>query len=335
MYVLRDHVHAAAALLALALSRLVPVSGRVDPEAAVLVLGIGGRIGDGDARQPLGRRAPDSGLGRRLAQRRTWSGAGGRQGEGDDDGFEGAHNGTRCKRDTTRRGMPVAWIRHGCCVGIGQGSMIGRPYATILMFAMLPTIARGQSLHEPTDESRAALVTVRGASVALGLGATRFLEKETRDLTGQDVAFYTDLRLTYGTRTRFAGELAYTRAGRALPLEERRHGAEAIYGHSFEALLRLNHSLDRRALHLAPFAVAGLGWTDFRPGDDREPTTRAVRLDRVGVVPIGLGLAASWRGFYSEARFMYRPTFGENGFGRGTGPSLQAWFAGLAAGVEF
>src|SRR5262245_37123274 len=105
------------------------------------------------------------------------------------------------------------------------------------------------------DESRSELTTRHGVGVSLGFGATSFLDQAARDLVGNRLSFYTDLRVVYGTRTRFAVEVAYTRAGRALPLAERRAGGRAIYGHSFEALLRVNHPGHHGALYHAPFIV--------------------------------------------------------------------------------
>jgi hypothetical protein len=169
-------------------------------------------------------------------------------------------------------------------------------------------------------------------SLTLGGGATRFIGDPARDLMAGDwLAYYADLRIAYGTRARFAGELAFSRSGPSLSKEERRSGVPEIFGHSFEALLRLNHPLHAGRIFYSPFAVAGLGWTDFRPADDREPTTRAERLDRIGTIPLGLGFATSYRVLYAEVRLLYRPTFGVKGAG---GTTLQAWSAGLAAGVE-
>jgi hypothetical protein len=76
---------------------------------------------------------------------------------------------------------------------------------------------------------------------------------------------------------------------------------------------------------------------DFVPPDDRDPMTRARRIDRAGIVPLGLGFALSFRGLYGEARLMYRPTFAVGGLGSSAGgqPTMQAWYAGLAGGVEF
>jgi hypothetical protein len=87
---------------------------------------------------------------------------------------------------------------------------------------------------------------------------------------------------------------------------------------------------------LSPFAVAGVGWTDFSPPDDRDPMTRARRIDRAGIVPLGAGFAASIGSLYGEVRLVYRPTFAADLFkpADSGGPSMQAWFAGIAGGVE-
>jgi hypothetical protein len=53
------------------------------------------------------------------------------------------------------------------------------------------------------------------------------------------------------------------------------------------------------------------------------------------VVPLGAGVAASYGNFYGEVRLMYRPTFAASVLGTaGDHPSMQAWFAGIAAGIE-
>jgi len=214
-----------------------------------------------------------------------------------------------------------------------------RPHPALLLALLVPRLAAAEpgqngARSEVQDESRSELTTQHGVSVSVGLGATSYIDRAARDLVGQRLSYYTDLRIVYGTRTRFAAEVAYTRAGHALPLSERRAGGQAIYGHSFEASLRVNNPSHHGSLYYSPFFVVGLGWTDFRPADDRDPATRTDLVGTVGIVPVGVGCALAYRVLYVEARFMYRSTFSGEGKIEGA-PSMQAWFSGISVGVEF
>jgi hypothetical protein len=208
-----------------------------------------------------------------------------------------------------------------------------------LLTLLVPALATADPVPQASrsaDESRSELTTRHGVGVSLGFGATNFIDQSARDLVGDRLGYYTDLRVVYGTRTRFAVEVAYTRSGRALPLAQRRAGGRAIYGHSFEALLRVNHPGHHGSLYHSPFLVAGLGWTDFRPPDDRDPASSTDLLGQVAVLPVGVGCAFAYRVLYVEARFMYRPTLsGESSLPFDGSPSMQAWFSGLSVGVEF
>jgi hypothetical protein len=187
------------------------------------------------------------------------------------------------------------------------------------------------------DESRDRLVTVHGAAVTLGLGAMDYTSDSARALMTHAVGVYADLRVAYGTRSRFGVEAAFVRSQRHLVAGRLRDDPASLFGQNFEALLRVNLPMHTGEFLHAPFAVAGVGFTDFMPPDDRDPMTRARRIDRAGIVPLGLGCALSFRGVYGEVRLMYRPTFavGSLDATAGPSPSMEAWFAGLAGGIEF
>lgn len=205
----------------------------------------------------------------------------------------------------------------------------GRALALIVLAT---STARGAP---PVDESRGNLEGEHGFAVTLGVGAMDFVGKAARAVTTGELGIYADLRLTYGTRTRFGAEAAFTRSQRRLEPGWLPDDAVTLFGQTFEALVRVNDPHHRGRLFFAPFAVAGLGWTDFTPPDDGEPTTPNHRLDRAGIVPVGGGLAASFGNLYAEARFMYRPTFATKLFEGAGRPGLAAWFAGGAVGLEF
>jgi hypothetical protein len=190
------------------------------------------------------------------------------------------------------------------------------------------------------DQSRDHLLTRQGLALTLGAGTTDFLSKGTRNLTEGDVGVYGDLRATYGTRSYFGVEAAYTFSGRGLSTTQFGENAPAIFGSSLEGLARLNYPMHTGRWFYAPFVVGGLGWTAyFRTEEDVDKvnTIKVHRTDHVGTIPVGAGFAVSYRVLRVEARFMYRPAYGESGIGAATDgtSNLQAWFAGLAGGLEF
>lgn len=211
-----------------------------------------------------------------------------------------------------------------------------RPILAAVVLAWAAGVARAEEPAPREDLSRGSLETSNGLALTIGVGTMDFLGKAVREGLTDQVGLYADLRAIYRTRRRVAVEAAFTRAQRQM-LPGWLPGKKAwLFGQSFEASLRLNHPHPIGRVFLSPFAVAGLGWTDFSPPDDRDPMTRARRIDRAGIVPLGAGFAASIGSLYGEARLVYRPTFAADLFGPADsgGPSMQAWFAGIAGGVE-
>jgi hypothetical protein len=186
------------------------------------------------------------------------------------------------------------------------------------------------------NASRDDLRSRNGVALTIGVGTTSFFSRSALDLTSGGVGVYGDLRVAYGTRSRLCGELAYTLSGRKLSEEQFGTHTPVLFGHGPEALLRLNHPMSSGRLFISPFVLAGLGWIDFVRTDSQGSAFHARETDRVGTIPVGAGLALGYRNAYAEARFMYRPTYNETGLGGGSGHlDLQAWFAGIAGGVEF
>src|SRR6185436_13628264 len=179
------------------------------------------------------------------------------------------------------------------------------------------------------DPSRANLESRNGVAVTIGLGAMDFLGKAVRETLTDQPGIYADLRAVYRTRRWLAVEAAFTRSQRHVLPGWIPSKKGWLFGHSFEASLRANYLRPIGRVFLSPFALAGIGWCDFSPPDDRDPQTRTRRLDRAGIVPLGGGFAASLGNLYGELRLMYRPTFSADLFGPGPsgGPSMQAWFA--------
>jgi hypothetical protein len=186
-----------------------------------------------------------------------------------------------------------------------------------------------------SDHQPRLLLTHHGLAFTLGAGTTGFVSRGARDMMADPVGAYADFRVAYGTRSLLGVEAAYSVSGRGLSTTQFGDNRPALFGNGLEGLLRINRPFYSGQVFYTPFAVAGLGWTAFTRTEQLDTDMKIHTTDHVGTIPVGLGCALSWRMLYGEARFMYRPTYGENGIGGGstTNPSLQAWFAGIAGGV--
>jgi hypothetical protein len=214
--------------------------------------------------------------------------------------------------------------------------------ALVLSVFAAPAWAQAPTTEVAADPTRAHLLTHNGMAATVGVGATNFFDQSARDLMSGDVGAYADLRLIYGTRRFVGAEAAYNFSGRALSTAQFSGDSPTLFGHGLEGLLRLSYPMHTNSIACAPFLVGGLGWTAFvrtdeQPGStDKNRKLNVRQTDHVGTIPVGAGFAASWRVIYLEARFMYRPTYGESGISEGGArPALAAWSAGLAGGLEF
>jgi len=211
----------------------------------------------------------------------------------------------------------------------------------VVMVAVAPATVmaaepRSPQALEGDDESRGHLETRNGVALSLGVGAMNYTSGTARELMTSDLGAYAELRAVYGTRTRLAVEAAFTRTQHRVSSDRPHDYPQFLFGHAFEGLVRVNHNLHEGRLFFSAFAVAGLGWTDFTPPDDRDPTSPNETYDRAGIAPLGVGLATSFGTLYGEARLMYRPAFAIDklGFRNISTPRMDAWFAGVAIGVE-
>ncbi|HXU83964.1 MAG TPA: hypothetical protein VN914_21360 [Polyangia bacterium] len=211
----------------------------------------------------------------------------------------------------------------------------------VLSALAAPAWAQAPTTEVAADPTRAHLLTRNGMAATVGVGATNFFDQNARDLMSGDVGAYADVRLIYGTRSFVGAEAAYNFSGRALSTTQFSGDAPTLFGHGLEGLLRLNYPMHTASIAFSPFVVGGLGWTAFlrtdeQPGStDKNKKINVRQTDHVGTIPVGAGFAASWRVIYLEARFMYRPTYGESGIADNGKPGLDAWFAGLHGGMEF
>ncbi len=173
------------------------------------------------------------------------------------------------------------------------------------------------------------------ASIHVGGGVANFTRDEIRDLT--DVGGYWDARVVLGTRSIIGVEASYV--GAAQNIEALGLDSDAtLIRNGVEGALRLNLPFNPRGSVLVePYAFGGAGWSRYNLVNEDFNTSNVRDEDDVFTVPLGVGLSTGARGFLFDARFTYRPTFGDDLVQNpdGSTADLQNWTAGASIGYEF
>lgn len=178
-------------------------------------------------------------------------------------------------------------------------------------------------------EATPPLLTSHGESFVLSGGVTNFIEGSARNAT--DVGGFWEARLGFGTRSWLGAEAAYV--GSARKIRDGRLDTTLV-GNGIEGNLRVNYPYTTGAWLIEPFAFGGLGWTHFSVNGLERDTLTLRSHDDLLTVPLGGGIAATYRHVLLEGRFTYRQTFNDSLIGRGDG-QLKSWAAGASAGYEF
>jgi hypothetical protein len=184
---------------------------------------------------------------------------------------------------------------------------------------------------EPTPEVRRGPgpPSGYGAGVELGGGVMNFTGSTARAMT--DTGGSWDLRLVWGTRSILGFEAAYI--GSAQNLNATGLDPDAVLlGNGAEANLRLNAPFVYHESLVEPFAIGGIGWTRFDVVNDNFNESTVREKDHVMTVPVGAGLAASYRGLMFDARFTYRFVYNEELLGSA---KMDNWIASANIGSEF
>jgi hypothetical protein len=184
---------------------------------------------------------------------------------------------------------------------------------------------------EPTPQviRRPVPATGYGAEVALGGGVMNFSSGTARGMTGTGGSW--NLRLVWGTRSIVGFEAAYIGSAQNISATGLDPNA-ALIGNGFEGTLRINAPLPFGYSLLEPFAVGGLGWTRFDIVNNDFNTSSLKEKDNLLTVPVGAGLAASYRGFMVDGRFTYRFAYREDLIGSA---NLDSWIVSINLGSEF
>jgi hypothetical protein len=176
-----------------------------------------------------------------------------------------------------------------------------------------------------------------GFAMLLGGGFQDFTHTNARALTSGGGSW--DARIVGGTRSYIGFEAAYVGSANNI----RVLGAStnsSLVGNGLEGALRLNVPIVMGASMIEPFGFAGLGWSNFRVTNNRTFTSDfATRSDNVMTVPLGGGIAYTYKAFTLDARGGWTGTYYNNILltptTTTTGNRLDHWGVGGNLGVAF
>jgi len=168
---------------------------------------------------------------------------------------------------------------------------------TILRNAMVALVALAGSAAAQDDpmETSGSVLERYGMEVTLGGGVEDFTNDTLRNTTTTGGLW--NVRVAFGTRTPIAFEGAYLGSAQAidaLGLD----GDAVLIGNGLEAKVRVNMT----ETDIQPFAFAGLGWRRYSITNSDFNTSAVAESDDVLEIPLGVGVAAKYRGFVFDAR---------------------------------
>jgi hypothetical protein len=170
-----------------------------------------------------------------------------------------------------------------------------------------------------------------GVQISAGGGGGDYTNSVTRANTGTTGVW--NVRAVVGTRTLVGFEGDYV------------GGASSVTGlglatnnnlirNGLSGLLRLQYPIVRQSMLMEPFIFGGVGWDHYAFRHNPTVISASVQAnDNTLTVPAGGGFAFGYKGFISDARFTYVPTFNDTLFG--TGSALTNWNVSGTIGYEF
>jgi hypothetical protein len=170
-----------------------------------------------------------------------------------------------------------------------------------------------------------------GMAIMLGGGVSDYPNNVVSNNTGVSGAW--DLRLVFGTRLWFGGEIAYVGAASSinnLGLAT----SSTLVRNGIEGLLRINAPLHAGGTLLEPYIFGGLGWNLYDVNASVSTADLNVS-DNTMSVPAGLGFSVGYQGFMADIRGTYRPTYFQQLFIAQPDTALTNWSADLTIGYEF
>lgn len=169
------------------------------------------------------------------------------------------------------------------------------------------------------------LVTAIGISASLGGSVNGFTGSAARAYTATGGGW--NARLTVGTRSFIAGEVAYVGTIQDVDAIGLDDGAQLL-SNGGEALARLNLLPGL----VQPYVVGGGAIVNYRLVNDDFNTSSIDGADTMVQFPVGAGVAFRYEGLVIDGRGTYRPVIDDDMFAQDT---MATWSANLSGGFEF
>jgi len=148
---------------------------------------------------------------------------------------------------------------------------------------------------KPMKGDHPDLLTSFGMSAEVGGGVVSFLDKGATDISRTGGIW--SARLLLGTRTHFAGELAYVGSAQGLNTLGLDQSA-VLMSNGVEGQLRFNFLTG----DWQPYAAAGYTWRHYSIQNSQGNTSSVASDKNVGEVPVSLGIAWRYKGFIADVR---------------------------------
>ena len=177
-----------------------------------------------------------------------------------------------------------------------------------------------------------------GLALMAGGGFQDFANSEMRDRTNTGGAW--DIRFIAGMRSIIGVEGAYVGSSHSIQSLGVTANNPTLISNGLEGNLRLNAPIVKGNSLFEPYAVAGVGWSQYHISNYNSNTQTLSDFnstnDNVMTVPLGAGFAYGYKALLLDVRGTYSPTYynnllqGTNGTG-----TLNTWGVGGQVGFVF
>jgi hypothetical protein len=178
--------------------------------------------------------------------------------------------------------------------------------------------------------------SVIGMALLVGGGFQDFTSGNAKALTAGGGSW--DARIVAGTKSFVGLEAAYVGSANNVRNILGNNVSSSLIGNGLEGALRLQVPIMMGYSMVEPFGFVGLGWTNYRVTNNRIATSDfSTRSDNVMTVPLGGGVAYTYKMFTVDARASWTPTYYNNIIINNPGSSnnLNHWGIGGNLGVAF
>lgn len=175
------------------------------------------------------------------------------------------------------------------------------------------------------EKPRHELLVPAGMSASVGAGTFTYTSMTVRGMTGIPGTW--DARVTLGTRTLFAGEVAYVGGAQAIDALGLDRSA-VLLSNGVEGAVRL-HAFRG---NLQPYVLVGASWKYLSIQNASFNTSNVLNFDNLFEIPAAVGISYRYRSVLTDLRFGYRAAFETKII---PNRNLSSWDMGLRVGYEF